>query len=114
MNTAKKGRRNENRMRDVLKKHGYYVIRSAGSFGTADLVAIKPQKPVLFLNCKSNMFAPPGERRKMAKLILKLNGPTMEAKGVLVNYTDGILTPFLKVYLKDRNCWKLTNEQFLK
>lgn len=37
-----RGRRFEYRVKDYLIKKGYFVIRSAGSKGVADLVAIEP------------------------------------------------------------------------
>ena len=39
--TYAKGCRLENRARTILEKQGYYVIRSAGSKGLIDLVAIR-------------------------------------------------------------------------
>jgi len=37
----KVGRRFEYRVRDLLTKHGYFVVRAAASKGIADLVALK-------------------------------------------------------------------------
>jgi hypothetical protein len=39
---ADKGRRAERRVQTMLTMDGYYVIKSGGSFGPADLVAAKP------------------------------------------------------------------------
>lgn len=40
LNRAGKGRRLEYRARDILERAGYLVVRSAGSHGPFDLVAI--------------------------------------------------------------------------
>ncbi len=40
MKTAKKGRRNERRSRDLLEAVGYRVMRSAGSLGPFDLLGL--------------------------------------------------------------------------
>jgi Holliday junction resolvase len=39
-----RGRAFEYRVKDMLEREGYFVIRSAGSHSVADLVAIKPSK----------------------------------------------------------------------
>jgi len=46
------GRRAEWKARDYLRARGYYVIRSAGSKGLADLVAFKTGRPVLLVQVK--------------------------------------------------------------
>jgi hypothetical protein len=48
---TKKGFSFERKCKDILEFKGYYVIRSAGSFGLFDLVAIKG-KDVLLIQCK--------------------------------------------------------------
>lgn len=45
------GARYERATRDILKAEGYQVIRSAGSLGAADLMAMKPGQTLL-LQCK--------------------------------------------------------------
>ena len=48
-----RGRSFENRVRKYLTKADFFTIRSAGSKGKADLVAISPGgKTVLFVQCK--------------------------------------------------------------
>lgn len=44
MNASAKGRRKEHKIRDVFRQRGYYVIRSAGSLGYFDLIAIPTNK----------------------------------------------------------------------
>lgn len=38
-----KGAKEENKLKKYLEKKGYYVMRSAGSKGPADLIAIDPE-----------------------------------------------------------------------
>jgi len=56
-----KGRRLEYKVKHRLEAKGWYVVRSAGSKGLIDLVAIKPKK-VLLIQVK---------RRKPGKRYLK-------------------------------------------
>ncbi|MCS7123263.1 MAG: hypothetical protein RMJ17_01670 [Candidatus Aenigmarchaeota archaeon] len=48
----KKGYRSERKIRKLLEKNGWLVIRAAGSFGDADLVCFKNGK-CIFLQVKS-------------------------------------------------------------
>lgn len=65
MNTAAKGRRNEHRSRELLERDGYRVLRSAGSKGAFDLIAIGPAD-VLLIQCKSNRWPSSAELAEMA------------------------------------------------
>jgi Holliday junction resolvase len=47
------GRRFEYRIKNYLVDKGYFVIRSAGSHGIADLVAINHSGKVFLLQCKA-------------------------------------------------------------
>lgn len=59
MNKSAKGRRNEHKSRDLLVEAGYhFVIRSTGSFGPWDLVALEPGHPVCLVQVKSNRKPP--------------------------------------------------------
>lgn len=49
-----KGRRFEYRVRDLYRKHGWYVLRSAGSKTVTDLVAIGTNGTVHFIQCKAD------------------------------------------------------------
>jgi Holliday junction resolvase len=51
MSKADKGARTEREARDILLGHGYYVVKSGGSRGAVDLVAIRPHL-VLFVQVK--------------------------------------------------------------
>lgn len=53
------GRTREYKVRDLLVDNGYDVVRSAGSKGAIDLVAIKPGQ-ILFVQVKT--LAPPGPK----------------------------------------------------
>lgn len=61
------GRRFEWAVRDALVTDGYDVIRSAGSKGKVDLVAIKPGQ-LLFIQCKTNGLCPPAERAELIRV----------------------------------------------
>lgn len=57
----------ERQVRDALAAHGWLVIRSAGSLGIADLVALRAGKTPTLVSCKLSGRIGPGER---AALIL--------------------------------------------
>jgi Holliday junction resolvase len=48
----------ENRVKELLEDDGYFVVRSAGSGGVADLVALKPGQ-VLLIQVKSEAYLGP-------------------------------------------------------
>ena len=50
----------EYRVKELLEDDGYFVVRSAGSGGVADLVALKPGQ-VLLVQCKSEAYLAPAE-----------------------------------------------------
>lgn len=58
-----RGRRFEWRVRDQLRKMGWTVLRTAGSKGPVDLVAVKAGSPVAFVQCKTR---PPTDREGRA------------------------------------------------
>jgi Holliday junction resolvase len=53
MTTYQKGYHYELKMATYFRRHGYFVTRSAGSHGVADLVAIKKGKRPLLIQCKT-------------------------------------------------------------
>jgi len=68
-----KGRSFEYRTQNFLRKIGYYVIRSYGSKGLYDLLAIParsiakysyPKLPLL-IQCKYNGYVPPKEKKNL-------------------------------------------------
>jgi len=53
----KRGRDKEYRVKRKMEKEGYIVLRTAGSHGFADLIAVHPVKKVIkFVQCKGPMF----------------------------------------------------------
>jgi|SRR5262245_32029239 len=51
----------ERRTRAALEEVGWVVIRSAGSLGAADLVALRAEKPTLMVSCKTRGALPERE-----------------------------------------------------
>ena len=96
MNTSAKGRRNEHRGRDFFLERGYAVIRSAGSFGIADLICFG-HGHVLLVNGKTNMWTPPAERDELHDLVHEVRESGIQCDGVLMRFNDGDVTPKFKV-----------------
>jgi len=76
----KRGRALEYRVQESLRSQGYLVIRSSGSHGPADLVALRPHPDarkkapdVLLVQCKRNGRMSPGERSELAWIAERLN-----------------------------------------
>jgi len=64
VNNPIKGRKYEWKIRDRWRAKGYYVVRSAGSKGIIDLVAINPKtKKIVLIQCKSYKLSKPKEKR---------------------------------------------------
>jgi Holliday junction resolvase len=53
-----------------LQKHGWFVIRSAGSRGVIDLMAVAPGPEVLFIQCKRDGRLSIEDRRDLYNLAL--------------------------------------------
>jgi len=64
-----RGRRFEWRVRDLLRKRGFIVLRCAGS-KPVDLVALKKGRIVL-VECKSDGYIPPKQMKKLEKIVKK-------------------------------------------
>ncbi len=62
-----RGQAFEYRVRDLFRKHDYYVIKSAGSKGKADLVALKAGRPAVLIQCKAGAIGS-RERQEAAEL----------------------------------------------
>lgn len=74
MDKKRKGTNLENEFKDIFEKHGYKVIRSAGSFST-DLIAIKKNCKPLFINVKwIRNYCGPNERQELIDDSDKANG----------------------------------------
>ena len=61
------GRRFEYKVRDDLRARGYLVVRSAGSKGKVDLMAVGNGEIVL-CQCKNNGWGKPSEREALCEL----------------------------------------------
>lgn len=74
------GRQFEYRIRDFLQDtFGYYVIRSAGSKGLVDLVALKPHE-ILLVQAKRGGVLPPLEWNALYHLSQNLNAIPLMAQ----------------------------------
>lgn len=72
MSNYRAGTRIEHLVRDDLTAFGYYLVRSSGSKGAADLVAVG-QGLVLFVQCKRlTPQIPPHERAALVQLADRL------------------------------------------
>lgn len=56
MSTASRGRYYESRVRDDLRAHGWYVIRSAASKGNVDLIALGAGEATLLVQVKGGVW----------------------------------------------------------
>jgi Archaeal holliday junction resolvase (hjc) len=54
-----------------LQDNGYYVVKSAGSKGAVDLVALK-RGEVLVIQCKTDGYVPPAERMTFRSLAVSV------------------------------------------
>lgn len=61
----------ERRTRDALEHDGWVVVRSAGSLGAADLVAMKQGAPVSLVSCKKTGYLRPAEASALLHIALK-------------------------------------------
>jgi len=55
----------ERRTRAALEADGWLVVRSAGSLGVADLVALKDGYTPRLVSCKLTHYLPPKQRREL-------------------------------------------------
>lgn len=77
------GRAFEYRVRDELRGDGYFVVRSAGSKGIVDIVAIRPGQ-ILLVQCKNSGVLPPQEWNELYRLGLTIGAmPIMARKAIL-------------------------------
>jgi Holliday junction resolvase len=78
MSNYTKGYRFERRCAKTLEAMGFFVIRSAGSHGSFDLVALKP-RTVWLVQCKVNRE----DLSKTERKALKRLAESLEARAVL-------------------------------
>lgn len=78
-----RGRSFEYRVKQLYEKHGWFVIRSAGSKGIADLVAIAPDgMEIHFIQCKKNGTISKQEKEILTATAYKYNAlPILASRG---------------------------------
>lgn len=74
------GYRFERRVRAVLEREGYVVIRAAGSKGPADLVALRRGHPPVLVQCKRGGRIGKDERRALSETTERAGGVAVLAK----------------------------------
>jgi Holliday junction resolvase len=62
MTNRQRGDYFERQVRETLMAHGWFVIRSAGSLGIADLVALRHDRTPALVSCKLSGRIDPKER----------------------------------------------------
>jgi len=67
-NNYRRGYNFELRVKRSLEKRGFFVVRSSGSHGPADLLAVSKDGKVLAVQCKLDGYLPPKEFRKLLVL----------------------------------------------
>lgn len=72
------GRSFEYSVRNLLRKHGYFVVRSAQSKGEADLVALASGS-VLLVQCKRGGSIPKSERDELFQLAQRIGADAILA-----------------------------------
>ncbi len=74
----KKGLDFERRVKRVLEDQGYFVIRSAGSKGVADLVALSRHEKLL-ISCREKEKFTRAERNMLIRKALEIDGKAVLA-----------------------------------
>ena len=64
----------ENKVKGLLISDSYYVIRSAGSKGACDLVALKPGQVLMIQVKKTNPLLPRAERIELVRVAQHVRG----------------------------------------
>lgn len=105
--TIEKGNRNENQAKDILKRvygAGVEKVNSWGNhdlFGLIDLIAIKPDKPVKFIQVKTNSF-PPKTRKKYIQ----------KARNIPLKHVE--FEVWVRIDRVGWNIYKFKDNQFIK
>jgi Holliday junction resolvase len=88
-----KGRAFEYKIATLFRRKGYYVVRSAGSYGPSDLVAVKKgQRPVL-IQCKAGAAAISKEESDL----LFLTAKDADSIPIVVSKEDRTLTIYTQL-----------------
>ena len=80
MSNARKGADFERRVKAHLESLGYYVVKSGGSKGAADLVACKVGRMTLFVQCKYGGEMRPAEWNALMEAAEKAGAMPIMAK----------------------------------
>jgi Holliday junction resolvase len=70
----------ERQTRAALESIGWLVIRSAGSLGPADLVALRAEHPAMLVSCKLHGYLGPLERATLLTAAAKAGARPMVAR----------------------------------
>lgn len=73
MTNAQRGTAHENRAKARLERDGYFVVRSAGSKGAVDLIAVKAGQ-ILMIQCKLDDYMGPKEWNRLLDIAQKAGG----------------------------------------
>ena len=79
MTRYRQGYRFELRVKADMESRGWWVIRAAGSHGSADLVGLKAGEPALLLQCKAD-----SARHKREGIALAALAESIDAEALLV------------------------------
>lgn len=71
MTNYRNGAELERAAKHLLEDDGYHVIKSGGSKGITDLVALKPGE-ILLIQCKTDGYLTPAERVALRRIALRL------------------------------------------
>lgn len=89
----------ERQVKNVLEAMGYYAIRSAGSHGVADVVALSPDDEVrpLMVQCKLRGAFPADEREELMRTADEFRADAALAVKTRksLDYPDGIIWEYL-------------------
>lgn len=78
----------ERQTRDALRAHGWLVVRSAGSLGIADLVALRAGNTPLIVSCKVSGQLPRAERLAFVEAARGAGARPLLACRVVRGYVD--------------------------
>lgn len=78
----------ERRTRDALEHAGFVVVRSGGSLGPADLVAMRKDGPPLLISCKKGGYLPRTELFTLCEYAERAGGIAILARSTRPGWAD--------------------------